>query len=74
MSDKPLAVIDTQLLLDWLVFADPAAHRDLIAVAGDDARLILARDPALQTNRGRALKVLQALFDWQARLNADPAG
>lgn len=56
------------------VFADPAAHRDLIAVAGDDARLILARDPALQTDRGRALKVLQALFDWQARLNADPAG
>ncbi|MDX5330107.1 MAG: ATP-dependent DNA helicase RecG, partial [Caulobacteraceae bacterium] len=56
------------------VFADPAAHRDLIAVAGDDARLILARDPALETDRGRALKVLQALFDWQARLNADPAG
>jgi predicted nucleic acid-binding protein len=26
MSDKPLAVIDTQLLLDWLVFADPAAE------------------------------------------------
>ena len=26
MSDKPLAVIDTQLLLDWLVFADPAAQ------------------------------------------------
>mgnify|MGYP001809901419 FL=1 len=26
MSDKPLAVIDTQLLLDWLVFADPGAQ------------------------------------------------
>lgn len=24
MSDKPLAVIDTQVLLDWLVFAEPA--------------------------------------------------
>ena len=25
--------------------ADPVAHRDLIAVAADDARLVLARDP-----------------------------
>jgi ATP-dependent DNA helicase RecG len=45
--------------------ADPAAHRDLIAVAADDARLILARglDPA--TDRGAALGVLQELFDWR---------
>ena len=43
---------------------DPAAHRDLIAVAADDARLILARDPELASPRGQALKVLQALFDW----------
>ncbi len=44
--------------------ADPAAHRDLIAVAADDARLVLARDPDLNSPRGQALKVLQALFDW----------
>lgn len=44
--------------------ADPAAHRDLIAVAADDARLVLARDPGLESPRGQALKVLQALFDW----------
>ena len=44
--------------------ADPAAHRDLIAVAADDARLILARDPTLENPRGQALQVLQALFDW----------
>jgi ATP-dependent DNA helicase RecG len=44
--------------------ADPAAHRDLIAVAADDARLMLARDPELTSPRGQALKVLQALFDW----------
>jgi ATP-dependent DNA helicase RecG len=44
--------------------ADPAAHRDLIAVAADDARLVLARDPELTGPRGQALKVLQALFDW----------
>ena len=47
------------------VFADPFAHRDLIAAAGDDARLILARDPDLTTPRGRALQVLQELFDWR---------
>jgi ATP-dependent DNA helicase RecG len=44
--------------------ADPAAHRDLIAVAADDARLVLARDPNLKSPRGQALTVLQALFDW----------
>ena len=47
------------------VFANPIAHRDLILTAGDDARLILARDPALASERGQALKVLQELFDWR---------
>jgi len=47
------------------VFADPFAHRDLIAAAGDDARLIVARDPGLDSPRGAALKVLQELFDWR---------
>ncbi|HEY2708541.1 MAG TPA: ATP-dependent DNA helicase RecG [Caulobacteraceae bacterium] len=46
--------------------ADPAAHRDLIAVAADDARLILSRDPTLSSERGRAVAVLQELFDWRA--------
>ena len=45
--------------------ADPVAHRDLIATAADDARLILARDPQLTSERGQALRVLQALFDWK---------
>jgi ATP-dependent DNA helicase RecG len=44
---------------------DPAAHRDLIAVAADDARLVLARDPKLESPRGKALTVLQELFDWR---------
>jgi ATP-dependent DNA helicase RecG len=44
---------------------DPAAHRDLIAVAADDARLVLARDPNLTSPRGKALTVLQELFDWR---------
>ena len=56
------------------VFADPFAHRDLIAVAGDDARLIVARDPDLTSPRGRALRVLQELFDWKAGLALRDAG
>jgi ATP-dependent DNA helicase RecG len=47
------------------VFVDPFLHRDLILAAGDDARLILARDPSFSTPRGEALRVLQALFDWR---------
>jgi ATP-dependent DNA helicase RecG len=56
------------------VFADPFAHRDLIAVAGDDARLILARDPELTSPRGQALRVLQELFDWRAASTLKDAG
>ena len=47
------------------VFADPVAHKDLIATAGDDARLIIERDPELTSPRGQALRVLQELFDWR---------
>jgi ATP-dependent DNA helicase RecG len=56
------------------VFADPFIHRDLIAAAGDDARLIVARDPKLQSERGRALEILQELFDWKAGLALRDAG
>lgn len=56
------------------VFADPIAHRDLIAAAGDDARLIIARDPDLTSERGKALKVLQELFDWRPASPLKDAG
>jgi ATP-dependent DNA helicase RecG len=56
------------------VFADPFAHRDLIAAAGDDARLILATDPELKTARGQALRVLEELFDWKAGMALKAAG
>jgi len=56
------------------VFADPFAHRDLIAVAGDDARLVVNRDPELTSERGQALRVLQELFDWKAGLALRDAG
>lgn len=55
-------------------FADPFAHRDLIAAAGDDARLIIARDPELNSVRGKALRVLQELFDWKAGMALKDAG
>ena len=45
--------------------ADPLAHRELIAAAADDARLIMTRDPRLDSSRGKALTVLQELFDWR---------
>jgi ATP-dependent DNA helicase RecG len=56
------------------VFADPFVHRDLIAVAGDDARLVVNRDPDLTSERGQALRVLQELFDWKAGLALRDAG
>jgi len=56
------------------VFADPVIHRDLILTAGDDARLILARDPDLDTPRGHALRVLQELFDWRPGSGLKDAG
>jgi len=42
--------------------ADPAAHADLLAVAHDDAHLILSRDPDLKSVRGQALRILLYLF------------
>jgi ATP-dependent DNA helicase RecG len=43
--------------------ADLAAHADLLEPARDDARLILARDPNLEGERGRALLSLLYLFE-----------
>jgi ATP-dependent DNA helicase RecG len=37
-------------------------HADLLETARDDARLVLARDPELQTPRGEALRTLLYLF------------
>ncbi|MBB5659650.1 ATP-dependent DNA helicase RecG [Brevundimonas halotolerans] len=47
-------------------FADPMAHAGLIRAAADDAQLILGRDPGLTSNRGRAVQMLEALFDWRS--------
>lgn len=43
--------------------ADLTAHGDLLAVARDDAKLIIAKDPKLETKRGVSLKTLLYLFE-----------
>ncbi len=45
--------------------ADPIRHRTLMLAAADDARLILGRDPDLTSERGQAVQVLEAMFDWR---------
>ena len=42
--------------------ADLAVHNELLEAARDDARLVIARDPDLQTERGKALRALLYLF------------
>jgi ATP-dependent DNA helicase RecG len=48
--------------LSTLRLADLAAHAELIAIAHDDARLVLDQDPHLETERGQALRTLLYLF------------
>lgn len=43
--------------------ADLAVHGDLLAAARDDAKLILGRDPMLESPRGQALRTLLYLFE-----------
>ncbi len=46
--------------------ADLAVHGELLAVARDDAKLIVERDPELATPRGQALRTLLYLFERDA--------
>jgi ATP-dependent DNA helicase RecG len=48
--------------LPSLRLTDLAAHAELIAIAHDDARLVLERDPHLESERGQALRTLLYLF------------
>ena len=48
--------------LPTLRLADLAIHDELVAIAHDDARLVLERDPGLESERGRALRTLLYLF------------
>jgi ATP-dependent DNA helicase RecG len=46
--------------------ADVIEQSDLLAAARDDAKLIMARDPELASERGKALRVLLYLFERDA--------
>lgn len=46
--------------------ADLAVHSDLLATARNDAKLIINRDPDLQDERGKVLRVLLYLFERDA--------
>jgi ATP-dependent DNA helicase RecG len=48
--------------------ADIAVHGDLMRVAHDDARLILERDPDLENERGKTLRLLLYLFERDAAI------
>jgi len=54
--------------------ADLALDGDLLAVARDDAALILARDPDLASPRGEALRILLYLFDRDAAVRTLRSG
>jgi ATP-dependent DNA helicase RecG len=54
--------------------ARPELHRDLMEAARKDAALIVARDPMLTSERGRALKLLLHLFDREEAVRLIEAG
>jgi ATP-dependent DNA helicase RecG len=60
--------------LPTLRLADLAKHADLVAVAHDDARLVLERDPRLESPRGDALRTLLYLFRRDAAIQYLRAG
>jgi ATP-dependent DNA helicase RecG len=60
--------------LPALRLADLATHQALIATAHDDARLVLDRDPRLETPRGAALRTLLYLFRRDAAVQYLRAG
>jgi ATP-dependent DNA helicase RecG len=49
-------------------------HGELLAVARDDAKLIIKRDPALESDRGEALRILLYLFERDAAVRLARAG
>jgi ATP-dependent DNA helicase RecG len=54
--------------------ARPEHDGDLLAVARDDARLVITRDPELQSERGKALRILLYLFERDAAVRLLRAG
>ncbi len=82
MPDKPLAVIDTQVLLDWLVFADPSVARWVTAIERGEVRWVacpamraefehMVGHPRLARWKPRSERALSA-FDRYAEWQIDP--
>lgn len=49
-------------------FADLMRHRELVLAARDDVKLILHRDTELQSDRGKALRILLYLFSYDENI------
>jgi ATP-dependent DNA helicase RecG len=49
--------------LPGYVLADAQLHEHLLAMAHQDATMLLERDPRLESPRGRAIRLLLNLFD-----------
>lgn len=58
---------------DWRI-ARPETDGDLLAAARDDARLLIERDPHLETPRGQAIRVLLYLFERDVAIRLLRAG
>ncbi|MFC5394648.1 ATP-dependent DNA helicase RecG [Bosea vestrisii] len=58
---------------DWRI-ARPEIDGDLLAAARDDARLLIERDPQLETPRGEAIRTLLYLFERDVAIRLLRAG
>ncbi|MCV9935053.1 ATP-dependent DNA helicase RecG [Boseaceae bacterium BT-24-1] len=58
---------------DWRI-ARPEIDGDLLAAARDDARLLIERDPHLETERGQAIRTLLYLFERDVAIRLLRAG
>ena len=47
----------------FFILADMDYHKNLLVIANQDAKLILNKDPNLQSERGQALRTLLYLFE-----------
>jgi ATP-dependent DNA helicase RecG len=54
--------------------ADPEAHEDLLPMARQDAVMFLQKDPKLESERGKAMRILLNLFDQRDAINTLRAG
>jgi ATP-dependent DNA helicase RecG len=54
--------------------ADPVEHEGLIRMAHQDAELLLEKDPRLEAERGRAIRLLLTLFGKEAAMETLHAG